>query len=111
MRLLAFIALTACLIETAVGQTSVFYPGKAPNLLAPRSALVIGVPQVTFGVGFPELNTPYNDATAVAAALRKVGFQVIAPHESISPESMTRQTINAPFTTLLSHYVRLVALA
>lgn len=78
----------------APGLPPAIYEGKSPYVLAPRTALVIAVPDVADGFGLLNLRNPANDARAITAALRKAGFQVTNVLDEVgSGQAMTRTNI------------------
>ena len=78
---------------SADGALSVF-EGQAPFLLAPRTALVIGIPDVLDNEGLLNLKNPAQDAAQVTTALRAAGFQVTNVLDVVGASSqMTRANI------------------
>ena len=70
------------------------YEGKTPFLLAPRAALVIGIPDVLENLGLSNLKNPARDAEKVTTALRAAGFQVTNVLELVgSSHEMTRANV------------------
>jgi hypothetical protein len=70
------------------------YQGQSPYVLAPRTALVIAVPDLEDGQGLLNLKNPANDADSVTKMLQAVGFSVINVLENVgSPREMTRHNI------------------
>lgn len=88
-----FIALWLATAPSSAQDGVTFFPGAGAYTLAPRIALVIGVPAVKDSGVFHSLPNPANDAAMITAALRKLEFTVIAPHENYDPGLITRQTI------------------